>query len=700
MRLPFSAKHVLIGIGAVIGVVLLATVAFVVFFPKDLAIREMERRIEAATARDLTIGGKVDLSFFPALGFSAEQASLSNPEGFGDAPFLAADRIVFAVALMPLLRGDVEVKRLTLEGAEINLIAKTDGSANWTFPTDESESQSTLEDLRLDNVGLSGSRITFQGSEAAPPLALENVDATLALASLDEPAQVEAQFDYLSERLDLDAEFAAPRALLEQGKTPFTAHVVADPLDVTLGGEFDSATGAIGGTVEAVSSSLRALLAWMGSPLPEGGDGFGAFRMNATVAHLAERTSLTDAVFTLDGQEARGALDIVTRPEGRMLVTGALAAPRFDLNLYLPPPAQGAGEAGVSTSSAWSTDPLDLAGLKALDAELAFEIAALKFQQMDFENVRMALRIANGAADARLSQFAFYGGTGTARMIADGAGATPRIAVELDAQNIQALPLLTAAIGFDKIEGRGRLSASFAGEGASQAAIMRTLTGNAAFNFNDGAWRGVNLAQVARVVQALATGQQAGQGGETDFAEMSATFSVANGVAATENLRLLNPFVRLEGAGVIDIGAQTLDMRLEPRAVRSAQGQGGDVAAQGLGVPFRASGPWSRVDFRPALGDVVQNQLREQTRRILQEQEPGSPLATLGEALFGRQAQAPITPSDTAEEAAPAPDAPAQTPAPQPQQQPDAASILGDLFRRAQQPKQEEPAAEPAPATP
>ena len=135
---------------------------------------------------------------------------------------------------------------------------------------------------------------------------------------------------------------------------------------------------------------------------------------------------------------------------------------------------------------------------------------------------------------------------------------------------------------------------------------------------------------MARTLQSFASGQAASsQGGATDFAELSATFAVADGVAATDNLRMLNPYVRLEGQGLINIGSQTIDMRLAPRAVNNAQGQGGDVSVAGLGVPFRVSGPWSRVSFRVALEEVVQNQLRDIINR--QRGDGDNPLSRLGD---------------------------------------------------------------------
>jgi AsmA protein len=187
----------------------------------------------------------------------------------------------------------------------------------------------------------------------------------------------------------------------------------------------------------------------------------------------------------------------------------------------------------------------------------------------------------------------------------------------------------------------------------------------------------VNLAQTARTLQSMATGAATGAGGATDFAELSSTLTVADGVAATENLRMLNPYVRLEGRGLINIGAQTIDMRIVPRAVNNAQGQGGDATIAGLGIPFRISGPWSHVSFRPALEDVVQNQLRDILNR--RGGDTANPLGSLGDLLFGRQPAAQTeTPAET-----PASDTTTPAPPSQPAQQQPPRNPLEDIFRRA-----------------
>ncbi len=690
--MKLNAKTIGIGIGAVLLAVVMAVVLFFVFFPKDLAAREAERRIEEATGRDLILGGAIDVSFWPALGFSVEQASLSNPEGFdSEHPFISADRIVFAVKVMPLLRGSIEVKELIFEGAEIRMVARPDGEANWTFPTETTEeNQTTIEDLRLDDVRLIDGYISFVGAEGGEPLVLEDVDASLALDSLDEPARLEAALDYRGQRLNVESTIGLPRAMLEKGESPMQASLRSDPLTASFDGVFNAANGALAGRLDARGSSLRQLLAWFGTPMAEGG-GFGRYSLTAQMAREGETTALTGAALQLDDIQATGNITLINQTNGRLRINGGLNAQSIDLNPYLPAPAQSADGAGVQVNTAWSSDPIDFSGLRALDADLNLALGALRFQRMSFSNVALNLRVANGAADARLTRINLYDGGGTARLIADGSGATPRIAIELNAENVQAEPLLRDAIGFDRIAGRGRLTASLVGTGNSQATIMRSLRGNTSFSFNDGQWKGVNLAQVARTVQAAVSGTAAGEGSATDFAELAGSFTVADGQAATDNLRLLNPFVRLEGRGLVNIGAQTIDMRLAPRAVNNAQGQGGDATVAGLGIPFRITGPWSRVSFRPAIEDVVQDQLRN----VLRQQETGSPLARLGEALFGREPASTTTPAETPAGDTPATPTTGETTTPATEERPR--NPLEDIFRGAIERQREKQKEEPAP---
>lgn len=628
-------KRVLVALLVVLVLIVGAAGAFFVFFPKDLAIAELKKQVHLSTGRTLDIGGDVEMTLWPTAGFSAADVKLSNPAGFEGAPFLAAKKIIFAVAVMPLVKGDIEVRRLILEEPAFALIAKKDGAANWTFPEQPAQPgqpSTKLKSLRLDDMRVIDGALTFIGDDIGEPLVVSDIDAILDLKSLDLPATLDGSCTYRKQTLSLGATIANPRATLERGATPIRLTLNAPAVKAMLDGAVDTATGGVTGKLETSGASVRTLLDWLGSPLPPG-QGFAAFDVKSQFAAIGPRFAFTTGAYRLDAITATGDVTVNVTDNGRLAVSGALAIPALDTNAYLLAPAAATAAAGattaagVNTSAAWDAKPMDLAGLRAADADLALSVGDLKFQKMQFANGQLALKLTNGMLDARLSRVSLYGGGGTAHLMVDARSATARLTTEIDVANVEALPLLTAAIGFDKIEGKGTLKASLSGQGRSQADIMRTLGGAASFNFNDGAWRGVNLAQIARTVQAAISGASVGTAAKTDFAEFAATFAVASGVANTTDLRLLNPFVRLDGTGAVDIGAQTINMRIAPRAVRTIEGQGGRADVQGLGVPFRISGPWTKPKFAPDLGNLVQNQVQRALER--------NNLGTLG-GLIGR----------------------------------------------------------------
>ena len=112
-------------------------------------------------------------------------------------------------------------------------------------------------------------------------------------------------------------------------------------------------------------------------------------------------------------------------------------------------------------------------------------------------------------------------------------------------------------------------------------------------------------------------------------------------------------------------------------------------------MPFRITGPWSRVQFRVAIEEVVQNQLRD----ILSRQGEDNPLGRLGEALFGRQPATTTTPPADGETPAQQPaDGEAQTEQPAQQQPERPRNPLQDIFNQAIQRGQKEDKQEPAPA--
>src|SRR5690242_1002613 len=120
-------------LGTIVAVALLAAggLAYLVY---RLDIKgEVERAVENATGRDLTINGDVGVSYWPVLGFHAANDVLSNVPGGRSPAFITADDIHIGVELAPLLNRQVVVRQLVLQHPRIALEVDAAGHPNWTL---------------------------------------------------------------------------------------------------------------------------------------------------------------------------------------------------------------------------------------------------------------------------------------------------------------------------------------------------------------------------------------------------------------------------------------------------------------------------------------------------------------------------------------------------------------------------------------
>ncbi|MEM8983523.1 MAG: AsmA family protein [Pseudomonadota bacterium] len=165
-------KSVVIGLGVLLGVLVLAGVLAVITFDPNDYKADIEQAVQEATGRDFVIDGDLSLSFFPWFAVELPKLTLANRAGFGDQPMFNVNNASLALKIMPLLSGTLEVGEVQIDGAEINLEIKPDGTNNWddivaTLETSTSENGDNIDvevDLSTDGEDIPSS---------AEPLAVE-----------------------------------------------------------------------------------------------------------------------------------------------------------------------------------------------------------------------------------------------------------------------------------------------------------------------------------------------------------------------------------------------------------------------------------------------------------------------------------------------------------------------------------------------
>ena len=177
-----------------------------------------------------------------------------------------------------------------------------------------------------------------------------------------------------------------------------------------------------------------------------------------------------------------------------------------------------------------------------------------------------------------------------------------------DLAGVRALPLLSSVADFDKLDGKMQAKIAVLSAGTSPRAIMANLNGTVFTVFQDGAIRGLNVAKMIRsLTSGTLSGWQEGPDQVTDLAQLSASFKIDKGQAATTDLNLVGPLVKMTGIGTIDLGTKQIAFRVEPKLVLTTQGQGRAADPVGLGIPVMIDGPWSEPRIYPDMAGMLDN---------------------------------------------------------------------------------------------
>ncbi len=599
-----------------IAVVLLVVVVLALPFmlPTSVYKEQIIEQTRLATGRTLTIDGDLNISVWPALGVEVHKVRFANVEGAAEADMATMDSLVVGAELWPLLSGALKVTEIRLVNPVINLEIDKNGRGNWIFMAqsapvagaDQSApaTQKPATDFSFNDVAITGGMLTYRDQRDGTSQRVEAIDASVRLPNLDAPLLFDGGLTWNKEPIKILASIANPRPLSTGGESDFWGRIKGDVLNAEVVGNLNAKTSAIKGKVDFSTASARRLAAWAGVDLPKV-KGFGAMKLAGKLEADGGRIAFKDTKLSLDGMNGSGNLSLDTT-KARPYVKGDFTLDRLDLNPYMSA-GGGSGPAGGGGGGMpkWSDAPIDFSPLTFVDADFDFAVNALAVGGLKIGRSALSIALSGGKMRANLKQLALYGGNGTGVIALDGSGATPVIGLDLNVSGVQGAPFLTDLAGFNRLEGTGSIVAKVTAAGKSQRAWMKSMGGNARIKFVDGAIKGVNLAEIARTIQSVLTGSAVGGAAKTDFAELSASFVIRNGVAANKDLKLLNPFVRLNGAGIIDLGNQTLDYKVEPKAVSSIKGQGGRDSLSGIGIPFRIRGPWSNPSYEPDLSGVL-----------------------------------------------------------------------------------------------
>ncbi len=636
-------SRILFIIVALIGVCLAVLLIAPGIIPAATYKSRIETSASNALGRDVFIGDDLSIRIFPRTSFKVSELTIANADGFDGDAVARVKEAQIGVKLFPLLGGSVEVDRFILTEPAINLHRKSDGSINWNFadsstdPTTEDASAqgagASLRDVKLGDVRLINGRATYKDETAGRTFAMDDINVAVILTSLKSPLEVDGTLNFQGEPTQVDlvlndlsklmaGESANLKLDLKVGATTAGADVNVINAD-SLSYE---------GPIDFDAPDLPAFAALAGAELVDA-PGFDSLSFSGDVEGNPSALRVSSAVISFDEIDAEGALNL-DWSGAKPNAGGVLSTELLDLRPYMPPPSESA-----EGFPAWSEATMDFTGLRNIDADFDISADQILLNDIKVGESRLKLNIDNGRMTADIPELSMYGGQGSGRLVVNARTATPSFAGNFDMEAVEAQPLSLDILKHDNLLGLGSFKLDFTASGSSQAAIMSSMDGSGGFDLANGALKGLNIAKLAQAADSLRTGginpaaltsavsTARGPREETDFSSFLSNFSIADGLVDAPTISLDGPFVTMTGAGQINLAAQTIDLRLAPRATTTADGSSG----QAISVPVRVGGTFAQPSISVDAEALAQAALQD----------------TLGGFLGG----APSTPEDAASKA-------------------------------------------------
>jgi AsmA protein len=639
-------------VAAILAVLLLAGIAVIVSqFDAGRVKAEAVRAVADKTGRTLRIDGDLALSFWPNVGLRVGQVTLSEPRRAE--PFAAVNAARVAVAVLPLLSGQVVVRAVEVDGLRATLIKRRDGSLNIDdllagspgepAPADGAAKPARPAEgrelgLEIAGIDITDAELVWQDEKAGKTTRISGLDLHTGRVLADSGRRTYAVSDLSlalkgavgSDRFSLQVE--APKLAVSPDKSSGAAVKVraevngaARRIDLTLSVDgFDGQDGVlkVGQLAVKVDAGFgeAALSGQLSSPLVadlerqtialDKIEGQFDWRQPQTQtlklaiggtvqADLAKQSA--DGRLKVRAGETNLALKLAVARFAPLAMTFDVDVDQLNIDQYRPDGGKGAqggaarapagdGQGGAKAAG----EGFDFSALNGLDVTGAVRVGQLQANQLKLSQLNLPIRIADGRLSVAPMTAGLYDGSLNGALALDARGNAVSLRQKLSGINLA--PLLADLADTDLLEGRGDVSVDLNSRGQSVDEMKRRLAGSARIALGKGAIRGIDLEQTLRDVQRLlgkAKDQAASPAatGKTAFSELTASFAIANGVARNDDLLGQSALLRLQGQGAIDIGNNRLDYLLKANAVTGADaGATGLARLKGVAVPVRLSG--------------------------------------------------------------------------------------------------------------
>ncbi|MGY4448702.1 AsmA protein [Bradyrhizobium sp. i1.3.1] len=539
---------------AIAAVIIVIGLLLVIGIPSGFLTTTIASRVESATGYRLSIDGTTKISLWPTLNVTLNDLTLQDPKDRSGITRLTVDSVQADMSLSSVWSGSPKISELVVTHPVLHQPLLRERLPN---------AGTASKPLALDTGGATIDRVKVVDGEVAFARVRDRVEGRISAINADAVVGRDRKVDIAGTarvgdhptKFDIKASTPAPPA----DRPTIPVDFAIDMPDVLKSQLTGHAEMRLSGDVVMINGVNGRL-------------GDGAFNGWASVDIASKPLVKVD----LDFQ--RLAIPVAKSPEG-------------------------------TSGQPWSNAPIDVSGLNYVDAQIRISANEAVIGDARLAPLALDAKLAGGVLKAGTANLGAYDGQVSGEVILDATSGAPSFAMHSDLVGVRALPLLQGLAEFDRIDGKLQAKLALRSAGTSQRALMANMQGTAFVNFQDGAIRGINIAQMIRsLTSGTLSGWQDSEAQSTDLSQLSASFRIDKGQAVTTDLNLIGPLVRVtSGAGTIALDTKMMGFRVEPKLVMTTEGQGRTSEPVGFGIPVMIQGSWSQPRIYPDMAGMLDN---------------------------------------------------------------------------------------------
>jgi uncharacterized protein involved in outer membrane biogenesis len=564
----------------------------------------IEAEAEAATGRTLTIGGPIslDISWSPKI--AIENVSFGNAP-WGQWPeIFSIRRLEVQVGLLPLLGGNIEIQRLIAIEPSILLETNDQGDGNWVLGQDDAPASDSAPPVAIPafhRIEVHEGRAIFRNGRSGQEILiqLERLDASADTP--DSPSRISFTGSYNGVPISGAGQFASRAQLLSGTRVPLDVQLQLGPSTVTLAGEIADLAAAKG--LDLAFETAGASLAEFGPILHEDLPPLGPYRFGGRLSDTENGIKIAGLAVKLGNSDLAGNATIDLSKD-RPVIDATLNASALDIRDFVgrdsqtdSTPSQD-GNASKAKSRIFSDESLPLQSLRTFDARVNLSASQVQAdEKTNISDLSLRLDLTKGRLNVSDLRAGFSSGEVSGGASLDASKDQAPLALDLVVKNFNYGHFLLGRDVTDGVKGTLDAELSLRAAGQSPHAWAESMNGRVSLVGGEGRVRNDLLQATGAGLIDMLSGWREGDN-DLKLNCVVMRLPVKDGVMETEAVLIDTEAVTVGVDGEIDLGTETLDLKVTPQAKQTS--------LMSLAVPLRVGGDLADPSVAPdALGSAI-----------------------------------------------------------------------------------------------